>query len=104
MRSRPRSRLGIDRLGGWAMRAKLFRNGRSQAVRLPAEFRFEGTEVEVHRDPESGAVVLTPLRPSAKELLELRDALLQEPGFREEIDAFFEGLHDTTPPEPVDFP
>ena len=26
------------------MRAKLFRNGRSQAVRLPAEFRFEGTE------------------------------------------------------------
>jgi antitoxin VapB len=27
------------------MRAKLFRNGRSQAVRLPAEFRFEGTEV-----------------------------------------------------------
>jgi antitoxin VapB len=42
------------------MRAKLFRNGRSQAVRLPAEFRFEGTEVEVHRDPESGGSV--PLR------------------------------------------
>ena len=52
------------------MRAKLFRNGRSQAVRLPAEFRFEGTEVEVHRDPESGAVVLTPVRPSASALLE----------------------------------
>ena len=34
-----------------AMRAKLFCSGRSQAVRLPAEFRFEGTEVEVHRDP-----------------------------------------------------
>ena len=66
------------------MRAKLFRNGRSQAVRLPAEFRFEGTEVEVHRDPDSGAVVLTPVRPSARELLALRDALLQEPGFREE--------------------
>ena len=73
------------------MRAKLFRNGRSQAVRLPAEFRFEGTEVEVHRDPESGAVVLTAVRPSAKELLKLRDALLQEPGFREELAAFFEG-------------
>ena len=53
------------------MRAKLFRNGRSQAVRLPAEFRFEGTEVEVHRDPDSGAVVLTPVRPSAKDWLEL---------------------------------
>jgi antitoxin VapB len=87
-----------------AMRAKLFRNGRSQAVRLPAEFRFEGTEVEVHRDPESGAVVLTPVRPSASDLLQLRDALLQEPGFREELDAFFEGLHDTSPVEPVDFP
>ena len=86
------------------MRAKLFRNGRSQAVRLPAEFRFEGTEVEVHRDPESGAVVLTPVRPSARAFLELRDALLQEPGFREEIAEFFEGLRDTRPAEQVDFP
>lgn len=86
------------------MRAKLFCNGRSQAVRLPAAFRFEGTELEVHRDPDSGAVVLTPVRPSARELLELRDALLQEPGFREELDAFFEGLHDTSLPRPVDFP
>ena len=66
------------------MRAKLFRNGRSQAVRLPAEFRFEGTEVEVHRDPESGAVVLTPLRPSARDWLAERDRLLAEPGVREE--------------------
>jgi antitoxin VapB len=98
------SSLGIDRRRKPAMRAKLFRNGRSQAVRLPAEFRFEGTEVEVHRDPDSGAVVLTPVRPSARELLKLRDALLQEPGFREELAAFFEGLHDTSPPEPVDFP
>jgi len=86
------------------MRAKLFRNGRSQAVRLPAEFRFEGTEVEVHRDLKSGAVVLTPVRPSASAVPALRDALLQEPGFREELDALFEGLHDTSPAEPVDFP
>ena len=99
-----RSSLGIDLLQKGAMRAKLFRNGRSQAVRLPAEFRFEGTEVEVHRDPENGAVVLTAVRPSARELLEPRDALLQEPGFREELDAFFEGLHDTSAPEAVDYP
>jgi len=104
MRTRLRSRLGIDCLRGGAMRAKLFRNGRSQAVRLPAEFRFEGTEVEVHRDPESGAVVLTPVRPSASALLERRDALLEEPGFRAELDALFEGLHDTNPAEPVEFP
>jgi antitoxin VapB len=29
--------------------AKLFRNGRSQAVRLPREFRFEGDEVQISR-------------------------------------------------------
>jgi len=39
--------------------AKLFRNGRSQAVRLPAEFRFEGTEVFIRKDPATGDVVLS---------------------------------------------
>jgi antitoxin VapB len=29
--------------------AKLFKNGRSQAVRLPKEFRFEGKEVRISR-------------------------------------------------------
>ena len=29
--------------------AKLFANGRSQAVRLPKEFRFEGSEVYIRR-------------------------------------------------------
>jgi len=29
--------------------AKLFRNGRSQAVRLPREFRFEGEEVRIRQ-------------------------------------------------------
>jgi len=29
--------------------AKLFMNGRSQAVRLPKEFRFEGKEVRIER-------------------------------------------------------
>ena len=46
--------------------AKLFMNGRSQAVRLPAEFRFEGTEVHIHRDPLTGNVVLSP-KPNAKQ-------------------------------------
>ncbi|HUK23049.1 MAG TPA: type II toxin-antitoxin system VapB family antitoxin [Terriglobales bacterium] len=39
--------------------AKLFRNGRSQAVRLPAEYRFEGAEVYVRRDPATGDVILS---------------------------------------------
>ncbi|MGH9599302.1 MAG: antitoxin [Terracidiphilus sp.] len=38
--------------------AKLFKNGRSQAVRLPKEFRFEGREVQIRREPSTGEVVL----------------------------------------------
>ena len=55
--------------------AKLFRNGRSQAVRLPREFRFEGTEVSVRRDPETGDVILSPRRKSLKEFFALLDSL-----------------------------
>jgi len=39
--------------------AKLFRNGRSQAVRLPREFRFEGSQVRVRRVAQG--VLLEPL-------------------------------------------
>lgn len=39
--------------------AKLFTTGRSQAVRLPLEFRFEGHEVFVRRDPKTGDVILS---------------------------------------------
>ena len=39
--------------------AKLFNNGRSQAVRLPAAFRFEGTEVFIRRDDATGDVILS---------------------------------------------
>ena len=39
--------------------AKLFKNGRSQAVRLPAQFRFEGDEVFIRRDRETGDVILS---------------------------------------------
>ncbi|MBS1853039.1 MAG: AbrB/MazE/SpoVT family DNA-binding domain-containing protein [Acidobacteria bacterium] len=39
--------------------AKLFKNGRSQAVRLPAEYRFSGSEVYVRRDPSTGDIILS---------------------------------------------
>ncbi|HKC23813.1 MAG TPA: type II toxin-antitoxin system VapB family antitoxin [Thermoanaerobaculia bacterium] len=39
--------------------AKLFWNGRSQAVRLPKDFRFDGTEVRVERDGDK--VILEPV-------------------------------------------
>ena len=39
--------------------AKLFMNGRSQAVRLPVGFRFETDEVFIRQDPETGDVILS---------------------------------------------
>ncbi len=39
--------------------AKLFTNGRSQAVRLPAAYRFDTKEVFIHQDPETGDVILS---------------------------------------------
>ena len=42
-------------------RAKLFMNGRSQAVRLPKEFRFEGKEVGIRRVADG--VLLEPIGP-----------------------------------------
>ena len=45
--------------------AKLFKNGASQAVRLPAEFRFEGEAVFVSRDEATGDVLLS-TRPGAR--------------------------------------
>lgn len=39
--------------------AKLFTNGRSQAVRLPAAFRFDTSEVFIRKDPETGDVILS---------------------------------------------
>jgi antitoxin VapB len=39
--------------------AKLFTNGRSQAVRLPAAYRFDAKEVFIRRDPDTGDVILS---------------------------------------------
>lgn len=54
-----------------AKTAKLFTTGRSQAVRLPVEFRFEGREVFVRRDPRTGDVILSSKPDSWDGLFEL---------------------------------
>lgn len=70
---------------------KLFMNGRSQAVRIPAQFRFEGTEVEFRPGPNPGEVVLAP-RPARTgtfdEFLRLRALIPPEEleGFMEDRD------------------
>jgi virulence-associated protein VagC len=56
-------------------RAKLFKNGHSQAVRLPKEFRFEGTEVRISRLGDG--VLLEPVGPQvgAKDLERVRKVI-----------------------------
>jgi antitoxin VapB len=44
------------------LRAKIFQNGRSQAVRLPKEFRFKGNEVKISK--KGNKVILEPLERS----------------------------------------
>ena len=39
--------------------AKLFMNGRSQAVRLPVSYRFDCDEVYIRKDPDTGDVVIS---------------------------------------------
>lgn len=51
--------------------AKLFRNGRSQAVRLPQEFRFEGDRVRIRRTDQG--VLLEPLISDAAKWFEELD-------------------------------
>ena len=59
--------------------AKLFTHGGSQAVRLPKEFRFEGTQVHVRR---VGNEVVLSAQPPA-DLQAMLDALDDfEPGVR----------------------
>ena len=42
--------------------AKIFQNGRSQAIRLPKAFRLSGTEVKISRD--GNRIILEPLEQS----------------------------------------
>lgn len=40
-------------------KARVFMTGRSQAVRIPAEFRFNAREVYVRRDEQTGDLILS---------------------------------------------
>ena len=57
--------------------AKLFKNGRSQAVRLPREFRFEGDRVRVRR--AGRGVLVEPMFADVSEWFAELDRLASEP-------------------------
>jgi antitoxin VapB len=64
-----------------AEKAKVFRNGRSQAVRIPARYRFETNEVYIRRDPQNGDLILSQSPGSWEELF----AALDKVGFPEDF-------------------
>jgi len=55
--------------------AKLFMNGRSQAVRLPDDYRFECSEVFIRKDPVSGDVIISEKPESWDGFFELLDEI-----------------------------
>jgi antitoxin VapB len=76
--------------------AKIFITGRSQAVRLPRDYRFEGSEVYIRRDPATGDVVLS-RRPADWDGFFALDATTQVPAdFMSEADRQ-QGAHDRDP-------
>ncbi len=77
--------------------ARLFMHGRSQAVRLPKAFRFEGREVRVSRIGDK--VILEPMEAPPIDVAALW-AELDAMGAREFL---IEGLPDDEPVEPEDF-
>lgn len=76
--------------------AKVFATGRSQAVRLPLEFRFDVSEVYIRRDPANGDVILS-RRPDSWEGLFALDAIGGvPPDFMTEADRQ-QGVHARDP-------
>lgn len=57
-------------------KARVFRNGRSQAVRIPAQYRFKSDEVYIRHNPVTGELTLSerPPRPSLEEIFAELDA------------------------------
>ncbi|MGV3593166.1 MAG: type II toxin-antitoxin system VapB family antitoxin [Gammaproteobacteria bacterium] len=72
-----------------SVKAKLFINGRSQAVRIPKDFAFTGVDA-VHIEKRGSSLVLTPARstwesfvelaPAADDFMQLRPRLLKTNG------------------------
>ena len=62
-------------------KARVFMSGRSQAVRIPAEYRFTSKEVYIRRDAQSGDLILSQAPGSWDELY----AELDKAGFPEDF-------------------
>jgi antitoxin VapB len=76
--------------------ARLFRNGRSQAVRIPKEFELEGDEVEIRKAADGSLTLMTKGKASSwADLLASMEPLDPDDAFPQV---------DDYPPEPVELP
>ena len=57
-----------------AEKARVFMTGRSQAVRIPAEYRFTSDDVFIRRDPHTGDVILSQVPKTWEEIYAALDA------------------------------
>ena len=63
-------------------KAKVFMTGRSQAVRIPARYRFKSDEVYIRHDPHTGEITLSerPKQPSLTEIFKMLDEAVAAEG------------------------
>lgn len=76
---------------GYERHVKLFKNGRSQAVRIPREFELPGTDAVMRKEGQKLIIESKP-----------RSSLIEWLKTIEPIDEDFGPIEDL-PPEPVDF-
>jgi antitoxin VapB len=75
-----------------AAKAKVFMTGGSQAVRIPAEYRFTANEVYIRRDPQTGDLILSQTKRTWADVFKALD----EAGFP---DDFMADRKQTPPPD-----
>ncbi|MDY6894710.1 MAG: type II toxin-antitoxin system VapB family antitoxin [Thermotogota bacterium] len=66
--------------------AKLFMNGRSQAVRIPSAFRFDCEEVYIRKDPDTGDIILSRRPGSWEDFFKLMETIEVPTDFMAERD------------------
>ncbi|MGO8693857.1 MAG: antitoxin [Rectinemataceae bacterium] len=76
--------------------AKLFINGRSQAVRLPAAYRLDAKEVYIRKDPETDDIILSRKPENWDEFFALLKGAKVPTSFLDEKERA-QGAHDRDP-------
>lgn len=81
---------------------KLFMNGGSQAVRIPAEFRFEQSEVAIWQDNKTGRIQISAMAPSKLDkFFELQQKALKNLS-KQDLELFVAGAQFAEEPETED--